>query len=74
MSLVLNNRNLISTLILFLTVSFSTTVKAGGDTVRATYAETVFGNFIWVGNTNTNPADDKYLRFVRYQPNPEQTC
>ncbi len=61
MSLVLNNRNLISTLILFLTVSFSATVKAGGDTVRATYAETVFGNFIWVGNTNTNPADDKYL-------------
>ena len=61
MSLVLNNRNLISTLILFLTVSFSATVKAAGDIVDATYEETVNGGFIWVGNTNTDPADDKYL-------------
>ena len=60
MSLVLNNRNLISTLILFLTVSFSATVKAGGDTITASWENTVYGGFIWVGNTNTNPADDKY--------------
>ncbi len=61
MSLVLNNRNLISTLILFLTVSFSATVKADGDTIKASWEGTVNGGFIWVGNTNTNPADNKYL-------------
>lgn len=57
---VLRRKSFFLSIVLFFLIS---NIYAEGDTISylKAFSETLNGGFIWVGNTNTNPADNKYL-------------